>query len=143
MDVDSVLVDTCVFLEATDEDRPHHSNAIEFLDHRTGLYLSAQIVREYLAVATRSGEANGLGMDLGSALSNIRTIREGVRLLPEECPILPTYLALLQRVPCHGKRHHDAFLVATALANGVKSIATFNLRHFHAFREFLSVTAPP
>jgi predicted nucleic acid-binding protein len=51
------LLDTNVLLAATDEGRDQHARAIETLDEwpaaGTTLYTSGQILREYLAVATR------------------------------------------------------------------------------------------
>lgn len=55
----------------------------------------AQVIREYLVVATRPVIANGLGMLLGDALENVREFRKTIRLLPEERPVLPAFLRLL------------------------------------------------
>src|SRR5437870_2369996 len=115
---DRLLVDTNVLIEATDERRAHRAEARALLQSGAPLVLAAQVIREYLSVATRPVEANGLGMSMSDALLNIREFRREIRLLPEERPILTTFLALLERIPCSGKRVHDAHLVATAIAHG-------------------------
>ncbi len=63
---DRVVLDTNVLLAATDEERPDHQDAVVSLNEWPAsgvvLYTSGQILREYLAVATRSVEHDGLGM---------------------------------------------------------------------------------
>jgi predicted nucleic acid-binding protein len=88
--------------------------------------LAAQVIREYLAVATRPVSANGLGLALADSLENVRELRARVRLLPEERPVLPTFLALLASAPATGARVHDAHLVATAMVHGVHTIVSLN-----------------
>ena len=66
--VDEVLfLDTNILLAATDESRHNHLLASRLLAASGSLgcrcALSGQIIREYLVVATRSVEANGLGLD--------------------------------------------------------------------------------
>lgn len=57
-----VVVDTNVLLAATDRSRRTHAKATDFLnsDERE-LCVTPQIVREYLAVATRPRDASGFG----------------------------------------------------------------------------------
>jgi predicted nucleic acid-binding protein len=50
---DGALLDTNILLEATDERRRYHADAVALLESVAPLTLSAQIIREYLAVATR------------------------------------------------------------------------------------------
>jgi len=90
------------------------------------LVFPAQVIREYLAVATRPIAANGLGMTTTAALENIWEFRVHVRLLPEEKPILPTFLRLVEAVPCAGKRIHDAHIVATAIVHRIGAIVSLN-----------------
>ena len=142
MAADAALVDTNVLLEATDERRQSHADAVAVLESVGPLTLSAQIIREYLAVATRPVTANGLGMPTADALANVREFRRRVRLLVEERPILPTFLALLERVPCTGTRVHDAHIVATALAHRVPTIVSLNRADFAAFGSEVAIVTP-
>jgi predicted nucleic acid-binding protein len=128
-----LLVDTSVLLEATDEARTEHVAARSLIERGNRLVFSAQVVREFLVVATRPVAANGLGMEISDALDNIREFRRLIRLLPEEKPILPTLLSLLGEIPCQGKRIHDAHLVATAMVHRVTAISTLNVEDFRAF----------
>jgi predicted nucleic acid-binding protein len=131
------LVDTCVLVEATDEARLHHRSARDLLERRTSLVLSAQVIREYLVVATRPVSQNGLGLHLALARANIAAFRQNVRLLPEERPILPAFNVLLDTCPVLGKRLHDAFLAATAVTHHVRVVITLNAPDFAAFHPHL------
>ena len=77
---DRVLLDTSVLLAATDEGRAEHHDALTVLNDwaagHTDLCTSGQILREYLTVATRPAEMNGLGLNLPDALGNVRAIRQ-------------------------------------------------------------------
>ena len=61
-----VLLDTNVLLSATDPRRPLHRAALAVLNDWPNqgfvLAVSSQILREYLVVATRPVEVNGLGL---------------------------------------------------------------------------------
>jgi predicted nucleic acid-binding protein len=139
---DPLLLDTNVLLEATDERREYHADAIALLESGAPLTTSAQVVREYLVVATRPVAANGLGISMADALANLRALRQGVRLLPEERPVLPALLSLLERVACVGHRVHDAHIVATALVHRVRTIVSLNAADFAAFRADVTIVSP-
>jgi predicted nucleic acid-binding protein len=137
-----LLLDTSVLLEATDEARAHHVAARTIIERRARLVFPAQVVREFLVVATRPVAANGLGMALADALDNVRELRRVIRLLPEEKPVLPVLLSLLDAIPCRGKRIHDAHLVATAIVHRVKTIITLNMEDFLPFHSRVNVISP-
>src|SRR4029077_9336901 len=136
------LVDTNVFLEATDRARTRHAASRRFLQRAAAAFMSAQIVREYLVVATRPVVANGLGLALVDALANVDGFRAAVRLVREEKPVLPVLLDLLREVPCTGKRIHDAHVVATAIAHRIGVIVTLNAQDFARFAGQVRVVAP-
>ncbi len=139
---EAVLVDTNVLLEATDEARDHHRSARDLLEQHPDLRIAAQIIREYLVVATRPAKANGLGIAPGAALENVRELRRTLRLLPEERAILPTFLRLLERVECRGKRVHDAHVVATAMVHGLSAIVSLNGEDLAPFAAYVTVVTP-
>jgi predicted nucleic acid-binding protein len=134
---DRVMLDTNVLLAATDESRAEHRDALMVLNDwasvRTDLCTSGQVLREYLAVATRPAENNGLGLNLTDALGNVRAIRERTTLLAENSKVADRLLGLLADVECTGKQVHDANLVATMLVHGVSAMVTMNLADFARF----------
>ena len=91
MPPDRVMVDTNVLLAATDESRIEHHDALTILNDwpagATTLCTSGQILREYLAVATRPADRNGLGLKLPDALGNVHAIRERTTLLAEDAKV--------------------------------------------------------
>jgi predicted nucleic acid-binding protein len=140
---DRVMVDTNVFLAATDEGRAEHHDALTILNdwpaRETILCASGQILREYLAVATRPAERNGLGLKSSAALGNVRAIRERTTILAEDAKVIERLIGLLADVECGGKQIHDANVVATMLVNGIETIVTMNLDDFSRFGGYVSL----
>jgi predicted nucleic acid-binding protein len=139
----AVLVDTNVLLAATAPLRPLHRAALVVLNDwpNEGILLtvSSQVLREYLAVATRPVEVNGLGLSVGDALANAAVFRGRARLLVESEPAWDRLRALIATYDCKGKQIHDANLVASALTSGVTRLVTANVGDFTRFRPELEV----
>lgn len=138
-----VMLDTNVLLAATDEGRAEHRDALTVVNDwaakRTDLCTSGQILREYLAVATRPVEKNGLGLHLADAVGNVRAIRKRTTLLSEDSKVADRLLGLLTDVDCRGKQVHDANLVATMLVHGLGAIVTMNLEDFARFERHVTL----
>ena len=140
---DRVMLDTNVLIAATDEGRAEHLDALTVVNDwaagRTELCMSGQILREYLMVATRPAEKNGLGLNLPDALGNVHAIRERTTLLAEDGKVADRLLSLLADVECRGKQVHDANVVATMLVHGVRAVVTMNLEDFARFEGHVSL----
>jgi predicted nucleic acid-binding protein len=138
-----VMLDTNVLIAATDEGRAEHRDALTVVNDwaagQTDLCTSGQILREYLAVATRPAETNGLGLNLPDALANVRAIRDRTTLLAEDSKVADRLLGLLADVQCRGKQVHDANLVATMLVHGIGTVVTMNLEDFTRFERYVSL----
>lgn len=134
---DRVFVDTNVLLCATDTDREQQADAHFLLGHagRSGIHLliSGQIVREYLVVATRPSEQNGLGLSPRHALENIERITHHIALVEETIEVAKALQRLVKQSALRGKRIHDANLVASMQCHGIATLITENLRDFRAF----------
>jgi predicted nucleic acid-binding protein len=140
---DRVMLDTNVLLAATDESRAEHRDALTVLNGwaagPTDLCTSGQVLREYLSVASRPAEQNGLGLNLPDALGNVRAFRGRTTLLAEDSAVADRLVGLLADVECRGKRVHDANLVATMLVHGVGTVVTMNLGDFARFEGYVSL----
>lgn len=140
---DRILLDTNVLLAATDESRSEHLLAVAALDVWPGagtvLYTSGQILREYLAVATRPLDRNGLGLTRMDAVANVRALRARLRFLDEDAKVADRLAQLIEQIECAGKQVHDAQVVATALVHGIESLATSNAGDFARFSGLLHV----
>ena len=137
------MLDTNVILSATDEGRTEHRQALlifnDWAARGTVLYASGQIMREYLAVATRPADKNGLGLHQADALANVRAFRARTHLLTEDSEVADCLLGLLEETSCAGKQVHDANVVATMLVHGIDSLITINLGDFTRFEHHITV----
>lgn len=144
---DRAFLDTNILLAATDEGRFEHQAAQAVLNSwpsaGTVLYTSGQILREYLVVATRPVDHNGLGMMRADALANVRALQSRLLLLAEDSKVCHRLLELLDAVDCTGKQVHDANVVATALVHGVDTLVTRNLDDFARFSNLVEVIDLP
>ncbi len=140
---DRVLLDTNVLLAATDEGRGEHAAALAALNDwpatGTALYTSGQILREYLSVATRPLEHNGLGLTQSDAIANARALRGRLRSLEENLKVTDRLFGLLGDIACRGKQVHDANIVATMLVHGVDTIVTMNTSDFARFADRVAI----
>lgn len=140
---DRVMLDTNVLIAATDEGRAEHRDALivvnEWASRPTELCTSGQILREYLTVATRPAEKNGLGLNRSDALGNVHAIRGRTTLLAEDAKVADRLLSLLADVDCRGKQVHDANVVATMLVYGVRAVVTMNMEDFARFEGHVSL----
>lgn len=135
-----VFVDTNVLLGAIDDTRTCHQAALDvWEDDPRRLVVSDQVAREFLASATRPVEANGLGMTGPQAVSSLRTLLEGVEVLPPTASTLARLQDLVSAGAAAGKQVHDASLVASALAHGIAVLMTDNVRHFARFADLIEI----
>lgn len=129
-----VLVDTHVLLEATDEGRPLHDQAVAvFLSARAAgidLFICTQTVREYLVVATRPTANNGLGMGIKAALENVAKFVTRASILPETLRAGELFLEWAAKFRITGKRLHDLQILATASVGGTQTLLTANEKDF-------------
>ena len=137
------MLDTSVYLSATDEGRTEHRQALLIFNDWPGrgatLYASGQIMREYLPVATRPADKNGLGLQQADALANVRMLRARTSLLAEDNRVADRLLDLLDQIPCGGKQLHDANVVATMLVHGIDSLVTINIADFTRFEHHIAL----
>jgi len=134
---DIVFLDTNVLLIATDESRPSHGEAGNLLEsaQQHGFHpgISGQIIREYLVVATRPVDANGLGLDISEALENIAMIRKRVVFFEESEQVANILVELAGDHSLSGKRIRDANVVATMMAHSITRLVTENPGDFAGF----------
>ena len=141
-----LFVDTNVLLTATDESRPLHSRAIQLLARATGqelsLVASGQVVREYLVVATRPIERNGLGLSVTDAEANVNEFLRHLELYDETAGVSRRLRQLAMAHNLHGKRIHDANIVATMTVHGIYTLLTQNGADFAPFKDIAILAIP-
>jgi len=143
-DSERIMLDTNILLAATDEFRPDHEAAREVIatagGKGHGLCISGQIVREYLVVATRTVNQNGLGLTAAHATSNADAFLRFLQLQEESEAATEKLIELCRNYDLQGKRIHDANIVATMLAHGIGFLVTLNTRDFASFEEIILLT---
>ena len=140
------LADTNLLLRLADPASAHHPIATQALARLFGqgdeVFLTPQNFIEFWAVATRPVEANGFGWSSERTTKEVTELRERFPLLPDSPEIFTRWLELVKQLPVHGKRVHDARLVAVLLAHAVEHLITFNTSDFAAFASVASLIDP-
>jgi predicted nucleic acid-binding protein len=128
------LLDTNVLLRAVHKTAVQHPLALDALSSLAArgesLCLTAQILVEFWAVATRPVEANGFGWEPKLAEAEIQRLLNEFSLLDETPVIFAHWLHLVTTLNVLGKKVHDARLIAVMQAHGVTHLLTFNREDF-------------
>jgi predicted nucleic acid-binding protein len=139
------LADTNLLLRLADPASPQHpvaTNALAGLLARSDeVYLTPQNFIEFWAVATRPVEANGFGWTSERTAKEVTDLQARFPLLPDSPDIFTRWLELVKQLPVHGKRVHDARLVAVLQAHAVEHLISFNTSDFTLFSS-LSLVDP-
>lgn len=140
--VKRLFIDTNILVFATNELSEWHIPAARGLEEARQLgielVISSQILREYLAAATRIRVMEN-GLPLPKIVENVRTFRNEFTLVDDNPFVLDTLIDLVQKVTVAGKQIHDANIVATMRVHGVKHLFTHNVADFTRFSTFISL----
>jgi predicted nucleic acid-binding protein len=141
----SYLADTNLLLRLADPGSEQHAIATQALARLLGqgeeVYLTPQNFIEFWAVATRPVDSNGFGWGSERTAKEVSDLRERFPTLADSPEVFARWLELVQRFPVHGKRVHDARLVAVLQAHAIEHLISFNTQDFAAF-PFLSLFDP-
>jgi predicted nucleic acid-binding protein len=140
-----VFVDTNVLIYSTRPSSSFHGRATAALENAVGgeprLAISRQIVREYLAVATRpGGESEPLAMS--DALADVARFMRSFNILEDGPVVAEQLLRPCRTVQVVGRQVHDANIVATMLAHGESRLLTANRRDFQRFEQQIEIVEP-
>ncbi|HEY9820657.1 MAG TPA: type II toxin-antitoxin system VapC family toxin [Candidatus Sericytochromatia bacterium] len=138
----SAFVDTNILVYASIPESPFHLvalNAIQALEQAgTELWISRQVLREYLATLTRP-QAFTEPISIASLLSEIRFFVNRFRVAEDSPQVTERLLRLMEQVPVGGRQVHDANIVATMQAYGIDQLLTHNIADFNRFSELITV----
>ena len=133
----SYLADTNLLLRMADPASSQHPIATKALarlfSQGDEVFLTPQNFIEFWAVATRPVEANGFGWNSERTTKEVADLQKRFPLLADTPDIFTRWLELVKQLPVHGKRVHDARLVAVLQAHAVEYLVTFNTSDFAAF----------
>lgn len=129
-----MLVDTNILVYAINKRSPKYKQARKFLeDNQEDLTLAHQNILETIKVLTQPKFSHP--MDSMPAIEAVLKIAEGCQIIVPKPGTEFIALELIKRSKLSGNRIFDAYLTATALSNGVDTIATDNIKDFKKFKE--------
>jgi predicted nucleic acid-binding protein len=139
---DPVFLDTNVLIYLRQALSPFHANAVAKLAALSAagheLWVSRQVLREYLASMSRPGVLTGI-VPMGALVNDVRAFAGAYRMAEDGPAITTELLTLLTTVTVAGKQVHDANIVATMLAHGVRRLLTHNVADFTRFASVITV----
>jgi len=106
------------------------------------LWISRQVLREYLATVTRPGSAGVPSMTRAAAAAAVEGFVGAYRIAEDGPQTTARLLDLVRTVPMGGKQVHDANIAATMLAYGIPRLLTFNAADFRRFGSLIDVVVP-
>lgn len=141
----AIFIDTNVLVYARSVSSQFHRAAADALarceDNGDALWVSRQVLREYLATVTRP-QAGAMPLDGSAATAEVRRLVEIYAMLEDSEAVTDRLLNLMLRFPAGGKQVHDANIVATMLTYGITRLLTFNLADFRRFGSLIELVAP-
>jgi predicted nucleic acid-binding protein len=136
------LADTNILLRSVQTIHPNYgdvSRAVDILLARKDeLFVIAQNLIEFWAVATRPIANNGLGLTIDRASQELTKFKLLFVILPDTADILPKWEHLVVKHQVVGKQVYDARLVAAMIVHDVSHLLTFNTTDF---KRFTTITA--
>ncbi len=140
--VSELFVDNNVLVYSTNSFSPWHRVARDRLQEArqlgVDLVISTQILREYLAVATRSSTTTG-SPSLSELLDNVRLFRTQFTVVLNSPLVLDHLTTLIRSIPLAGRQVHDANIVATMQVYGIRHLLTHNTADFARFAHLITV----
>ncbi|MEH2331698.1 type II toxin-antitoxin system VapC family toxin [Nostoc sp.] len=139
---DPVFIDTNILVYASQIQSPFHQAAMEtiqgFYDTGVELWISRQVLREYLATLTRPQQfANPLPIAI--VIQDLRYFYNRFRVAEDNSQVTERLLTLMEEIPSGGKQVHDANIVATMLVYGIPQLLTHNTGDFARFSGLITV----
>jgi predicted nucleic acid-binding protein len=146
MVADPVFVDTNVLVDATRPAAAQHASARASLRRLeaegSSLWVSPQVLREYLAAVTRP-QAAGPALPMATATTDVRRFQAAFDMAEERRNLLDRLLHLLSTHSGSGRQVHDANIVATMLEHGIRRLLTFNAADFRRFARIIDIEPLP
>ena|SRR5438552_759677 len=139
---DPVFIDTNILVYAQQAHSPFHAPAVARIQALAAagqpLWISRQILREYLSVMSRPGALTA-PIPVANLVADVRRFQRQFHTADEGAPVTARLLTLLSATHCAGKQVHDANVVATMLEHSVVHLLTHNVADFQRFAGYVTV----
>lgn len=137
------LADTNILLRSVQTSHPVYgvvSGAVDILLARDDeLFVIAQNLIEFWAVATRPIANNGLGLTIARATQELTKLKSLFVILPDTADILPEWEQLVVKHQVFGRQVYDTRLVAAMIVHDLAHLLTFNTTDFKKFTTIIAV----
>ena len=141
-----VFIDTNVLVYAARTLAAQHAAAVAAFEavaqRPASLWISRQVIREYLAAMTRP-QPGMATLPVIEALIDAKRLEQRFNVADETSMVTGHLLQLLDQIPAAGKQVHDANIVATMLAHGIRHLLTFNVADFRRFEPLIAIEPLP
>ncbi|MBD2300659.1 type II toxin-antitoxin system VapC family toxin [Nostoc sp. FACHB-87] len=141
-DANSVFLDTNILVYANVAESPFHQAAIQkiqnFYDTGIELWISRQVLREFLMVLTRP-QAFVNPRPVAIVIERVRFFQTQFRVVEDTPEVTEQLLSLMTEIAIGGRQVYDANIVATMLVYGIPQLLTHNTNDFARFSELITV----
>lgn len=145
-DGEAIFIDTSVLVYASVVEAPLHLVALGEIQRieQAGveLWLSRQVLREYLAVLSRP-QTYTTPVSASILVSQVQAFEKRFRIAEDGPEVTARLLDLMEQVPIGGKQIHDANIVATMQVFGIHHLLTHNVSDFARFTHLVTVLSLP
>src|SRR3569833_1670768 len=125
----SLLLDTNVLIRFVSQNDPLHQTTVNALaklaSQSSRIFICPQNLVEFRQVATRSPDANGLGLDSPKTAQLMNIFEAECEIIAESPAIYPAWRALVETVQASGRANFDARIAAIAQVSGMEAVLTF------------------
>ena len=129
-----MLIDSNILVYAINRSSPKHKKAQRFLQKNLeNLFIAHQNIFETLRVLTHAKFPSP--MRPADAIVSIENIAKVCKIINPDYKTHCIALELVKKYKLSGDKVFDGYLAATAISNGVTTIATDNMRDFKRFVE--------
>lgn len=141
MAADALFIDTNVLVYANVIETPLHEQALAAINaaHQAGrtIWISRQVIREYLATMTRSQAFENLPR--ATVLEQVDQFIERFQVADDTAAVTGRLVKLMGDFKIGGKQVHDANIVGTMLAYDIPCLLTHNAKDFKRFGEVIRI----
>ena len=137
-----VFVDTNVLVHAAVPTSPVHASARNALRSlhgaRAELWISRQVIREYLAVLSRT-QTYARPVPMAALVEDCQRFEQTFKVAHETNAVTRVLLEIVQSAVVAGKQVHDASIVATIRSYGIRKLLAHNADDFKRFSDLITV----
>jgi predicted nucleic acid-binding protein len=136
----AIFIDTNILTRATIISAPLHAQAqaalLQFRHEGRDLWISHQVIREYLANASRP-QTYSQPIPPVQLLEQVKRFRSTFLVAEDTSVVMDQLTVLVDKIALGGKQVHDANIVATMQAYGITTLFTHNIVDFARFSTYI------